>query len=151
MLSVKSFKHDRYFCNNSKHNLSKCFIIKIYSNEKTSYNNIAINNLKQMIKNCIIFKYIITNDYFNYRAYEYLGIANITNSSQYYYAFYDLTIFNVLKYYYDNSQLHFQQKKLDFNYPISNNLKINQYSKYTQLWIINNYKKLPNNQPIILK
>ena len=32
---------------------------------------------------------------------------------------------------------------------ISNKLNIKNYFKYTQLWIINNYKKLTNNRQII--
>ena len=44
MLSIKSFKHDRYFCNNSKHNLLKCKIIKITSNTRTKTNNTPKGN-----------------------------------------------------------------------------------------------------------
>ena len=64
MLSIKSFKHDRYFCNNSKHNLLKCKIIKLTNSIRTKDNDIAIDNLKQIMINCVIFTYL--NEYYNY-------------------------------------------------------------------------------------
>ena len=145
MISIKSFKHDRYFCNNSKHFLTKCKIIKMTNSERTAYNEIAIDNLKQMMINCVIFTYLIPT-YSNYSFIEYLGINN--NNFNNYYAFCNYSHSNKKYYYCNSSQLHFQQKLLDNGDKIDYNFDIEQYSKYTQLWIINNYKKLPNEQLI---
>ena len=147
MLSIKSFKHDRYFCNNSKYNLSKCKIIKITNSIRTKNNDIAINNLKQMMINCVIFTYL--NDYYYYNFIEYLGI-NFFNDNRVAFCRYNLWTDN--NYYNCSKQLHYQQKLLENkSNKISNNLNIVIYSKYTQLWIINNFKKLQNGHPILLK
>ena len=139
MLSIKSFKHDRYIINNSKHNLSKCVIIKLISNLRSDFNDKAINNLKQMINNCVIFTYL--NDYDDY-VIEYLGI-NFLNIYIYDHAFYEYDYdYYYDKYYRCSKQLHYQQKLLDNNIKISEKFNIKIYSKYTQLWIINNCKKI---------
>ena len=146
MLSIKSFKHDRYFCNNSKHNLSKCKIIKMRNSERSTYNKIAIDNLKQMMINCVIFTYLnnyyYSYDYYYYNFIEYLGINFLNVSNQYVFYNYDYYLDN---YYCCSKQLHYQQKLLENEYnEISNNLNITIYSKYTQSWIINNFKKIAN-------
>ena len=145
MLSIKSFKHDKYFSNNSKHNLTKCKILKITSDTKSNFNDIAIDNLKQMMINCVIFTYL--NKYYYYNFIEYLGInfLNVSNT----YVFHDYSVY--YDFYYNSKQLHFQQKLLENKNRISNYLNITIYSKYTQIWIINNYKKLPNTSLIIIK
>ena len=146
MLSIKSFKHDRYFSNNSKHNLSKCIIIKLITNKKSEKNDKVINNLKQMMINCVIFTYL--NDYYNYEFIEYLGINTLKYYNYNAFRNYD----NYNNYYCSNKQLHFQQKRLEnSSNKISNNINIKNHFKYTQLWIINNYKKLQNTSLIIIK
>ena len=150
MLSIKSFKHDRYFSNNIKHKLTKCKIIKItVDTVKSKINDIAIDNLKQMMINCVIFTYLYK--YNNYLFIEYLGINTFHNN---YHAFknYDNGYDNYYcSYYCSNEQLYFQQKLLDnSSNKISMDLNIKNHFKYTQLWIINEYKKLQNNKLITL-
>ena len=66
-------------------------------------------------------------------------------------AFYYYSSYNIKQHYCCSKQLHYQQKLLENkSNKISENLNITIYSKYTQLWIINNYKKLTNNKLITL-
>ena len=101
-----------------------------------------------MLINCVIFTYL--NKYYNYYFIEYLGI----NTLKHYHcnAFRNYNNVNYYDYYCSNKQLHFQQKILENSFnKISNNFNIKNHFKYTQLWIINNYKKLPNTSLIIIK
>ena len=128
-----------------KHFLSKCKIIKMIGNERTKYHDIVIDNLKQLMINCVIFTYLYNyNNYYN--LFEYLGINN--NNFNVYYAFCNYSYDNKKYYYYNSSLLHFQQKLLDNTIYMYCSLNIKIYSKYTQLCIINNYKKLRNGQLI---
>ena len=99
-----------------------------------------------MIINCVIFTYL--NGYYNYEVIEYLGINFLNIGIQY--VFFNYKYYS--EYYNCSKQLHFQQKLLEnSSNKISIDLNIKNHFKYTQLWIINNYKKLPNTSLIIIK
>ena len=145
MISTKSFLHDRFFVNNSKHNLLKYNINVInkikYVDDITNYN---VNILKQVF-NLAITKFKNNKEYrlFDYSdiVARFYGIMN--NIPMCLSAFYN----NYEKYSYIEfkTQLHFEQKILEYREKIAVDCIIKKFNKYTQLWLINNCKKLINN------
>ena len=145
MISTKSFLHDRFFVNNSKHNLLKYNINVI--NNINCFNKITDNNvniLKQVFNLAIIKKCKNVDDnnrLFNYSDMiaRFFGIMN--NNAIYLSAFYNNYSRHHIEF---KNQLHFEQNLLEYHCKISN-CSIKKLNKYKQLWLINNCKKLTNN------
>ena len=178
MISTKSFLHDRFVVNNSKHNLLKYninVINKIYRKEIKFVHKLLINarNLLTKISFCQHrslhsgVKYIndITNDNVNilkqvfnlaiikfknnkkYRLFDYTNMVAkifgiIDDNTMYFSAFRNIYSCYHIEF---KNQLHFDQNIFEITNEISIYCFIKKHNKYTQLWLINNCKKLKNN------